>query len=256
MANILITDLLEESAYLLRSLLRGRGFAVSIAINPGEARAKLETGLFDTLVIDLCEPSEANLAIAAYANTLLPGLPVVALTREEEQAKIKGIELFGKIFRPIKGARVNDVVSRAAAHAQSLGTRRKNNRLEVDIPLSFEVAGERFDARVTDLSERGFAIDGPDELLTDERLNRISAFVGKDGVKATLMPAKGQKFEAQGRIAFVDRYRRYTGKMIGVIFNDLAADTKGYVDSLLNPPAPEAEAVAAAPAGGEAAPAA
>ena len=52
MANVLITDLFEESAYLIRSLLRGVGHAVSIAITRADAEAKLSTGLFDVLVMD------------------------------------------------------------------------------------------------------------------------------------------------------------------------------------------------------------
>ncbi|MCK6440860.1 MAG: response regulator [Planctomycetes bacterium] len=247
MANILIADLLEASAYLIRSLLRGRGHAVSIAVSAEEARAKLETGLFDTLVVDLCEVSKENLSIAQFANDMLPGMPVVALTYKEEESEIRGIDIFGKIYRPIQGARVNAVVEQAIKHALNLGVRRTSPRISVDFPLNIEFGGKRFTARATDISDKGFAIDAEGETFTDDTLEAFAKKMSTERVQVDFMPRKGESYHASGRIAFVDKYRRYTGKMIGVMFEDVPAETRGYVDSLLKPK----EAVAAAaPASG------
>ena len=247
MANILIVDLLEESAYLLRSLLRGRGHAVSIAIAAAEAQAKLETGLFDTLVMDLCEVNKERIAIGRFANDTLPGLPLVALTTQKEEAKIEGIELFGKLYRPIQGARVNDVCDRAVRHALSLGARRTNSRISVDIPMTLQIGDISFNARATDLSARGFAIDADGEAFSDERLDQLVGMSSKERIKAVWNPKGGERCEATGRIAFVDRYRRYTGKMIGVVFEQVSDPAKGFVDHLLNPtPEPVAAADASA----------
>ena len=233
MANILIADLMEASAYLIRSLLRGRGHAVSIAISVAEAQAKLETGLFDTLVLDLCEVSKENLSIAQFANDLLPGLPIVALTYREEEDRIEGIDIFGKIYRPIQGARVNSVCEQAIKHALNLGTRRESNRVSVNFPVTFKFAGKKYDARTTDISTKGFAIDAANEDFSDKQLESFTSKMSEEEVDVIWSPRKGMSLKSKGRIAFVDRYRRHEGKMIGIVFEDMGEDTKEYVDCLL-----------------------
>ncbi len=233
MANILVIDLLEESAYLLRSLIRAKGHAVSIAISEAESVAKLETGLFDVVVADLCEPTETNLGLCMHANNLLPGLPIVALTHEQEQDKIKGIEIFSKILRPIRGAQVNKAVEDAAQYAANLGARRQSNRIEVNIPLHVRIGGESVRARVTDLSQKGFALDAHDKKDPDlESLNRLNEIAPKEVLDVEMQPSKGEKYKLRGRVAFVDPNRRFSGKMIGVVFEELEEETRHYIKTL------------------------
>jgi CheY-like chemotaxis protein len=241
MANVLIIDLLEESAYLLRSLLRGRGHSVSIAVSEEEGRAKLETGLFDTVVVDLCDPSEKSIGISQYANDLLPGMPLVALARHDSESGINGPEIFAKIYRPVKGTDVNRVCERAVAHALSLGVRRKSARVAVDVPLTIEFAGEKYATRMTDVSDRGFAIDADVEAFSLTNLEKMSSLMATERLTATIRPSKELSVRAQGRIAFIDRGRRSGGRMIGVVFESLDDAGRQYVDSLVHG-APEAAA--------------
>lgn len=231
MANVLITDLLEESGYLLRSLLRGRGHAASIAITAPEANAKLETGLFDTLFIDLCEPTAEKLAIVQYANDLLPGMPCVALTTEAAEEKISGVEIFGKVYRPIRGSNINETTERAIQYALNLGKRRNLPRVDVDFPIELEIAGDSFTARATDISPKGIALDGSSEVFTKDRIIHLLENMEKESLSLNMKPRKKENYSAKGRIAFLDSERRYHGKMIGVIFEDVQEDTQAYVDS-------------------------
>lgn len=243
MANVLIVDLLESSAYLVRSLLRGRGHAASIAVCDAEARAKLETGLFDTLVADLCDPSPESLAIVQYANDLLPGMPVVALTRAETEAKIVGVEVFGKFARPIKGTEVNRSVDRAVQHALGLGARRKSPRIDVDYALTVEFGDRKVAARMSDLSPRGFAIDAGSEAAEITSGEGLSGLLNGGQLRAVIQPPKSGKYEVSGRVAFVERGRKNGGRMIGVVFESMGEGTQGWLDSIFAPPA---EALAAA----------
>ncbi|MCA8940077.1 MAG: PilZ domain-containing protein, partial [Planctomycetes bacterium] len=205
MANVLIVDLREESAYLVRSLLRGKGHASSIAISLPEARAKLETGLFDTLFVDLCEASQEAISIAAYANELLPGLPVVALCHNKTVDQIDGIDLFAKVMRPIKGAEITSKVERAIKHVLNLGVRRESPRVNVSVPIEINFGDDSFQARISDLSDRGFAIDADEEVLTQERLDRIVEGMAMNNLEGTAKLGRKEEVSLKGRIAFVDR---------------------------------------------------
>ena len=52
MDNVLILDRERTSGFLIKSILLGRGCNVSISPTLKDARAKLQTGLFDALVLD------------------------------------------------------------------------------------------------------------------------------------------------------------------------------------------------------------
>lgn len=247
MANVLIVDLLEASAYLVRSLLRGRGHAASIAVSTAEAHAKLETGLFDTVVADLSDANAETLAIVQYANDLLPGMPVVALVRAETEGNIAGVDLFGKFSRPIRGADVNKSVDRAIQHALGLGVRRKTPRVDVDFPLTVEWEGSKISARVSDISPKGFAIDAGTEAAELTSAPRLEFLQGGGRITARLQPQKHPSFSVSGRVAFVDRARRSGGRMIGVVFENIEAGGTEYLNSLFAVPAEgEAQAVAQA----------
>src|SRR5262245_25341707 len=82
MDNVLILDRERASGFLIKSILLGRGCNVSISPTLKDARAKLQTGLFDALVLDVGEP-ELEMPLIKEAQDLLPGFPVVALFREE-----------------------------------------------------------------------------------------------------------------------------------------------------------------------------
>jgi hypothetical protein len=237
MANVLIVDLLEASAYLVRSLLRGRGHAASIAVSTAEAHAKLETGLFDTLVADLSDANAETLAIVNYANDLLPGLPVVGLVRPETEGGITGVDLFGKFSRPIRGADVNKAVDRAIQHALGLGTRRKTPRIEVDFPLTVEWEGSKLTARVSDISPRGFAIDAGSDAADLTAAPKLELLMGGGRINARMQPQKHPGFSVTGRVAFVDRGRKSGGRMIGVVFENIEAGGSEYLNALFAVPA-------------------
>ena len=72
--NVLIYDSPLSIARFVRSVLRAQDHRVSISDKPVDARSKLETSLFDALVIG---PSGAPREIAEFLEIEFPALPVI-----------------------------------------------------------------------------------------------------------------------------------------------------------------------------------
>lgn len=239
MANLLIIDLLEESCYLMRSLLRGKGHSASIAISAEEARTKLDTGLFDALFVDLCEPNEENTGFVEYANEHAPNMPVIALTREEGEQALASLKLAASVSRPIRGARITNAVESALSKISSQSDEEKQTRLSVDYAVKLKIDGETLEARVTDLTAKGFAIDAGGSDFTEARINRLRELAGEGSVEATINPTKKETLKAVGRIAFVDRLKRFNGKMVGLVFEESDEATTAHLANLFQLPVAE-----------------
>ncbi len=226
MANILITDLYEESAYLVRSILRGVGHAVSIAISREDAEAKLSTGLFDTLLVDYCTVVADNIAVGRFANEMLPGLPLVALTRPELEHKLNSLTITSRFNRPIRGQRVKDAVAQALNALSKLAMRRAVPRLHAALPVELDCMGVKFTSATIDLSARGMAIDATEVKLTPVEIEALESHVRGGIVRAKLTVEPGRIIELAGRVAFVERHRSLSGRTVGVCFDKLDEQTE------------------------------
>ena len=226
MANILITDLYEESAYLVRSILRGVGHAVSIAITREDAESKLATGLFDTLVVDYCTVVADNLAVGRFANEMLPGMPLVALTRPELESKLASLAITSRFGRPIRGQRVKDAMAVAMHALQKLAARRAVPRLHAALPVELECDGVKFSSATIDLSARGMAVDATEVKLTPVEFEALEGHVRGGIVRAKLTVEPGRIIELAGRVAFVERHRSLSGRTVGVCFDKMDEQTE------------------------------
>ena len=221
MSNVLITDLYEESAYLMRSMLRGFGHAVSIAITQQDAEAKLSTGLFDMLVMDYCTVVDENLAVGRFAAEMLPGMPILALTRPELEAKLKNLPLTDRFYRPIRGQRVREAVQRANQALSKLATRRAVPRVHTMLPVELDCGGVRFSSLTIDLSSRGVAIDATEVKLTPDQIEALEGQAGQTTAHARLTLSEGRVIDLPARVAFVERHRTLSGRTVGLCFDHL-----------------------------------
>ena len=226
MANVLITDLFEESAYLVRSLLRGFGHAVSIAISRQDAEAKLSTGLFDIMLVDYGTIVDDNLAVGKFANEMLPGMPVVALTRPDYERRLKELQLSGRFHRPIRGRAIRELVDTALASMFRQSQRRSSPRVHVDLPVELDIAGVNLKSKTIDLSSRGVAIDATDAKLAPEQLQAIENEVGKLSAKTSLTIEDGKIIKLTARLAFIERHRSLSGRTIGLAFDALDEESE------------------------------
>jgi|GEM_PF-5222746 len=236
MANVLIIDLLEESCYLMRSLLRGKGHSASIAINADEARTKMNTGLFDALFVDLCEPNEENKGLVSEARAAFPELPVIGLTQEEGTSEITDLGLSAVVTRPIRGARITNAVDGALGQAASKQGETPAPRQTVDYAVTLEIDGQELSARVTDITLKGFAIDAGGADFTEDRLQQLRELDSEVTVIATINPTKKETLKATGKIAFVDRFKRFNGKMVGLVFEELDEALRTHLATLFQIP--------------------
>jgi DNA-binding response OmpR family regulator len=232
MANILITDLYEESAYLVRSILRGVGHAVSIAITREDAEAKLATGLFDTLLMDYCTVVPENIAVARFAADMLPGLPILALTRPELEHKLRELPITARFHRPIRGQRVKEAMQAALQALARMPARRAVPRLHAALPVELDCQGVRFTSATIDLSSRGMAVDATEVKLTPQEVEALENHVRLGQVRAKLTVEPGRIIELAGRVAFVERHRTLSGRTVGVCFDKLDEQTECVLSGL------------------------
>jgi CheY-like chemotaxis protein len=232
MANILITDLFEESAYLLRSLLRGAGHAISIAVTRRDAEAKLSTGLFDVLVMDYGTVVRDNLAVGRYANTELPGLPVIALEPSQPDDRLADLELAGTFERPIRGSDVRELLGEVLNDLYSQSARRAVARIPLVLPVELELEGVRIASRTVDLSSRGVAVDAGSIKLKPAELDALRKAVGRGGANAALTLGEGKVIRLSARVAFIERTRPQAGRTIGLAFEALDEETEIALSSL------------------------
>jgi CheY-like chemotaxis protein len=230
MANVLITDLFEESAYLIRSLLRGAGHAVSISITRADAEAKLGTGLFDLLVMDYGSIVDDNVAVGRFANDVLPGMPVVALARGND-ARLKGVQIAGRFERPIRGRLVKEAVHDALAQMFRNATRRAVPRVHMALPIEVDLAGVNFKTQTIDLSSRGVAVDATDVKFSPEELEAIENVIGRGKATAALT-VEGKIIQLAAKLAFVERHRTLSGRTIGLCFEELDEQSEVALSSL------------------------
>ncbi len=147
MDNVLIVDRERTSGFLIKSILLGRGCNVSISPTLKDARAKLHTGLFDALVLDVGEP-EQEMPLIQEVHQLLPGFPVVALFREEA---ISGP--FVSLRKPVRVGPMSDALRHALGRSPAAW-----NRHNIDVPALVQIGAEFTEIRVSALSRHGILV--------------------------------------------------------------------------------------------------
>lgn len=147
MDNVLVVDRERSSCFLVKSILLGRGCGVSIAATLKEARAKVQTGLFDALVIDVGEPAN-EMGFVEEVSSMLPGFPVVALFREEE---MKGP--FITLMKPLRVAGMSEAIRQALGRSPASW-----NRHNLDIPAVVSVGAQFVSCRTKAVSHHSLLL--------------------------------------------------------------------------------------------------
>jgi two-component system phosphate regulon response regulator OmpR len=162
--HVLVVDDDERLRSLLRRYLTDNGFIVSVAADAAEARAHLESLVFDLLVVDVMMPGEDGLAFTRALRGTGNGVPVLMLTaRGEAEDRISGLEhgaddYLTKPFEPRELVlRLNSILRRARQPAPPAADGR-------DIPLGTLVfSADRRELRRGD--ERVPLTEGETDLL-------------------------------------------------------------------------------------------
>lgn len=156
--NVLVVDLEKCSCYLVKSILLGHRFGVSISTTLEDASAKMATGLFDIVFADVGEGTGAEVEFIQGLNLEMPALPVIALCREEAQA-LAGCVLSARLRKPIRMAQVHEAARIAAFQMEKAGpeSRRKAAaRLKVHVESP---SGPTLDCLLTSVSLSGLMLE-------------------------------------------------------------------------------------------------
>jgi len=144
--NVLVYDAPVSIAHIARSLLRSQGHRVSISSEPVDALEKLDTTLFDALVIG---PSGAPRELAEYLETEYPGLPVI-LAGVEVAVPAAG-QVAAVFPAPLSGRRL------LSAFARLDQQRRKQIR---QLPVQLAAEGLSIACKLADLTSDTMALAG------------------------------------------------------------------------------------------------
>ncbi len=146
--NLLVYDESRSIPHFARSVLLRLGGRVSISEESEDARAKLDTGLFDGLIIG---PSGVPHGLAHHLDFAWPELPIVLAGVERK------IEPIGRIRavlpRPLSASRLASAVARLRADAEAAS----------ECVAVVAAGGDRVECRAVRLSSSALLVEPPRE---------------------------------------------------------------------------------------------
>ena len=177
MTNLLIYDPERSCGTLLRSYLRALGLRVSTSDDAVEARMKLDTGLFDGIVLVSTEIAPALGEIDASA------LAVMTMVGDRVEAILPGGR---RLSRPRQLSAIGDLARRL--------------RPEIETCPATAVAGE------ANITCRAADVRMPSLLLEPERGDeaRFSEFFSMRD-RFTLQLGRGEAIDAEARAVYIER---------------------------------------------------
>jgi CheY-like chemotaxis protein len=231
MTNILVVDTAECSCFLVRSILLGKRYGVSMSTTAEDARMKIETGLFDLVYVDLSAADKKSLEFVQYVNELLPGLPIVALYREESEDKLDGLSFYRKVQKPISVTSIID----AARHAIEDLVRKSiagGKPLELDADIT--IGDETVHCRAVTLSPKAalFESDKPDF----DAMNSFHSFFHKKSAQkmTTVIHFDSQhELKVVTRVMFLESSPDNKLKQVAVCFADVDKAQQDSIEEFL-----------------------
>lgn len=144
--NILIYDPPPGIGHFAASVLRGHGHRVALTSDAEEARRRIDTGLFDVLILG---PSGAPEDLAAFLEHECPGLPIILAGVPAEQRPAG--QLAAILAAPLSAERLISAVRRLE--------HRRNQRL-CRFPVSVQAEGLSLSCRLADLDGNTIVLAG------------------------------------------------------------------------------------------------
>lgn len=221
MATILIADLFDRSAFVLRAMLRGRRHQVSIATSTTAAFDRLETGLFDLLVVDWSGDGNEPAAVVEYGQQILSGLATIVLAgdRPEKIPPAIAETAAAVLTGPLDGAQLKQALAMAISRRDTamVQNRRLAERRLVSMSVSVSQGDLIVPCRTFNLSIGGAALApmlGPEQMAAVtaawglERRDRFFASVPVQiGFQLREHPGFADGFTVPGRIVSVREFQ-------------------------------------------------
>ena len=231
MPNILIVDQLQQTGALMKSMLSNY-YGVSLSEDFPEAMKKLETALFDLVVMEVERLNSDTEKFLKQAKEILPNLPVLILT--EHQDNLQSIQPVKMIPRPFRCASLMGTVYDVLAAQNTTNTEsvtyHRALTYTVDISASARASEGGLKCSLTDLSQQGFmvepAIPGPGRSAENDRAEFQNFFkticpegrIHSKPLHANIIIKEQEPIALSSRVAFVERGADESFKRAGLSF--------------------------------------
>ncbi|GEM_PF-5044284 len=199
MLNVLVVDTQKSSSFLVKSILLGKKFCVSIATEIAEAARKADTGLFDIVIFDLppSRPEEARFLVDVHRDQ--PDVPILLLFRGERP---QDLPVYEALEKPIRVTEVSECALRAAKRVLELAAAHR----ALALPVEVRHGEHSLRCKVTTMSEHGMLVEAEERDFA--RLTQFHSFFSEEGpdtLTATVVIAEGDVLKLTGKIAFAER---------------------------------------------------
>lgn len=230
MPNILIVDQLQQTGALMKSMLNNY-YGVSLSDDFSEAMKKLETALFDLVVMEVERLNSDTQNFLRQAKEILPNLPVLILT--EHQDNLQSIQSVKMIPRPFRCASLMGTIYEALSipdtNTESV-TFHRALTYTVEISASARAAGSGLKCSLTDLSRQGFmvepAVPSPGRSAENDKVEFQNFFkticpegrVTSKPLHTNIIIKEQEPISLNSRIAFVEKGADEIFKRAGLSF--------------------------------------
>ena len=224
-ALLLCSD--DKILRILRRVLSDLEIAIEHCSDADSAIQKLTRQRFEALIVDCTDAATAELVLksarAAPCNKRAVAVAIIDGNTGVRLAFDMGAHF--ALYKPISSERAK--ASFRAARALMKRERRRNSRLQVQVPIS--VTGTLIEtaqhAVTFDFCEDGMAVQFKHKLRERGRLNFVLSLPGVDG-----------KIQVQGEIAWEN-----PNNLLGIRFVNMSPDAKHLIRSWVNRNSPESE---------------
>lgn len=230
MKNVLVVDPTDSCANLLRSILIGKDYGVSLVSRYKDAMRRIETGLFDVVFLTI-EKDQKEDRFVHEALKLIPPLPIIAVSDEGvglASDPSKQSDFFSHIRRPINIRKVISVVDSAIKELLSnIEDRREYVRKTIDMLVRVSWKKKSLTCKATNLSLGGVQVE-PQERAS-KQLKEFFKFFELKGIEkkpGRVYFEKEKELKLKYNIAYKDFSPSGKLRHVGLSFADVKEKVK------------------------------
>jgi len=234
MPNILIVDQLEQTGILMKSLL-SRYYGVSLSEDFSEAMRKIETALFDIVIIELERRNADVETFIKEAKELLPELPIIGLTAHEEN--LQELSAVNMIARPFRSAALMQAIQNGlSVYNTNPVSYHRAMTYTAEITQSEDKSLSPLKCSITDLSLKGMMVEPaftfPARTQQENEKIQFQQFfktlcangrISSKPVRTNILIKEQEPIKIEARIAFVDNSSLSIFRRAGLSFRETDA---------------------------------
>lgn len=227
MTNILVVDTREECGSLIKGVLMGHTYGVSLSDSYDEAQQKLDTGLFDLICLN--EDNNSPGFIKEAVN-LIPDLPIITIGEDEKPAS-EATKIFKVLTRPVNLIRLTAAVREAVRFLNN--QMHKTAHQGVLLPVEVGVNKTVLKCLMTEVGLKGALMQS--DPATDSTGKQFSEFFRKPPAELTtaILVKNAEPLRLKPRVAFIERRLDEVVRRVGLSFATLKSEEQTLLEKLI-----------------------